>query len=284
VKAYPQISRKHGEVVCVAGVRTDTVPARWIRLYPVPFRDLDFGSRFVKYQSISLETRPSSDSRPESVKPNTDSIQCGETLSAAKGWLARRRLLEPLMRDSMCGLLREQQDHGTSLGIFRPRDIAKLDIEPDTGAWDPEKQAVIDQPSLFVPDKTRLEKVPFRFKYRYRCADASCAGHDQSIIDWEIGEAFRKWRARYGQAGALKEIQRKWLDDLCSPGRDTAFIVGNQHQHPGSFLVLSVFWPPRSAQPSDRDAGQRRRHSVKDDLTMTLPFFPLDAENRNAGL
>jgi len=27
-------------------------------------------------------------------------------------------------------------------------------------------------------------------------------------------------------------------------GRDTVLFVGNQEQHPASFLVLGIFWPP----------------------------------------
>jgi hypothetical protein len=30
-------------------------------------------------------------------------------------------------------------------------------------------------------------------------------------------------------------------------GRDTVLFVGNQEQHPISFLVLGVFWPPAGA-------------------------------------
>src|SRR5437879_1598199 len=47
VKAYPAISQKHGEAVCVAGIRTDSAP-RWVRLWPVYFRDLPFSERFQK--------------------------------------------------------------------------------------------------------------------------------------------------------------------------------------------------------------------------------------------
>ena len=46
VKAYPAISGKYGEVVCIAGVRIDTPKPEWARLYPVPFRDLPFQQRF----------------------------------------------------------------------------------------------------------------------------------------------------------------------------------------------------------------------------------------------
>jgi hypothetical protein len=40
VKAYPVLSDAHGECICVAGVRVDDGPSRWVRLFPVPFRDL----------------------------------------------------------------------------------------------------------------------------------------------------------------------------------------------------------------------------------------------------
>jgi len=54
VKASPAVSRTLDEVVCVAGVRTDVEPHRWVRLYPIAFRDLEFSRRFRKYQQISL--------------------------------------------------------------------------------------------------------------------------------------------------------------------------------------------------------------------------------------
>jgi hypothetical protein len=33
---------------------------------------------------------------------------------------------------------------------------------------------------------------------------------------------------------------------MCGEGKDTIFYVGNMHRHPKSFLVLGVFWPPKS--------------------------------------
>ena len=38
VKAYPNLSRKYGETVCVAGIDLDS--KQWIRLYPIPFTRL----------------------------------------------------------------------------------------------------------------------------------------------------------------------------------------------------------------------------------------------------
>ena len=49
VKAAPVLTRQLEETMCVAGVRIDKGDPRWIRLHPVPFRDLDDDSKFVKY-------------------------------------------------------------------------------------------------------------------------------------------------------------------------------------------------------------------------------------------
>jgi hypothetical protein len=45
VKTYPAISQKYDELVCTAGFRED---GTWIRVYPIPFRKLDYGSQYKK--------------------------------------------------------------------------------------------------------------------------------------------------------------------------------------------------------------------------------------------
>jgi hypothetical protein len=83
VKAYPAISQKYGEVVCVAGIRTDTPAPTWARLFPVPYRDIPFGQRFKKYQHISLEAEHhSGDKHPETFRPNDPLKSEGEADSA----------------------------------------------------------------------------------------------------------------------------------------------------------------------------------------------------------
>jgi len=46
VKTYPTLSRKHGETVCTAAVRSD---GSWVRLYPIPFRLMDYRDRYAKF-------------------------------------------------------------------------------------------------------------------------------------------------------------------------------------------------------------------------------------------
>lgn len=253
VKAYPAIGRRHGEAVCVAGI--DLERSRWIRLFPVPFRDMRFDQRFRKFDIIEVETSKSSDPRPESYQPNVDSINVVGHIPAKRSD-ERRAILDPLVQPSMCAIRRQQTVDATSLGLFRPDGRPELLIEEDRSPWDPEKQMVVDQPSMLMPGKKGLEKVPFRFSYRYRCAgEGACRGHEQSIVDWEIAEAFRRWRDEHGEQRALEMIRTKWTEQLWAEDRDTALFTGNQFKNPDGFLVLGVFWPPKRST----DDGSRAR-------------------------
>jgi hypothetical protein len=246
IKAYPAISQRYGEVVCVAGIRTDTPTPEWCRLFPVPFRDLPFQQRFKKYQVIRLEAeRHGTDTRPESYRPNIDSIEVGESLPPGGTWANRRPYVEPLIVESMCEVLRRQRSDGMSLAVFRPGVVEDFTIEADAADWHPNKLDVIRQPSLLFPTKAGLEKIPYSFRYRYRCDESGCNGHHQSIIDWELAEAFRTW-AKYHETERLEMIRDRWLGMMCDPKRDTMFFVGNQHQAPEAFLVLGTFYPEKS--------------------------------------
>lgn len=254
VKAYPQLSRTYGEVSCIAGIQTDLERAGWIRLYPVPFRALDDRQQFAKYQPIRLEAETHSrDRRPETRRPNRDSITLvGEALPSSDGWQSRRRFVEPLMAESMCAIQRDQRETGTSLGVFRPKEVIDLVIERRDANEDKEAlaRAWAAQPSLLdaLGDDERpnqleaLRQVPWTFKYRYICSDPACNTHEQTIVDWEVAELYRHVRERDNWQDLMRA---KWLGELCGADRDTAFFVGNQLKFPTAFLVLGVWWPPR---------------------------------------
>ncbi|WP_320668778.1 hypothetical protein [Patulibacter defluvii] len=269
VKAYPALSATYGEVSCVAGVEMGPAgPEGWVRLYPVSFRALGDGARFAKYQPITLRVRPpSNDRRPETWRPDQDSIRvAGDALSTRDGWRARRPWIEPLMAESMCELLRRQRLDGTSLGIFRPRAVEDLVIAPVEVARAKQQAmaAWAGQTSLMgfgTQERNEqlraIELMPWRFIYNYRCADRACGGHRQSITDWEIFQFYRRVR---DAADWQQQVRDRFVGTLCGSERETAFVVGNQHQHPGSFLVLSVWWPERRASP-----GQMSLTEIADD-------------------
>ncbi len=254
IKAYPALSKTYGEVCCVAGIQMTADGPRWIRLYPIPFRALEERQQFRKYQRINVRVAThTGDRRPETRRPDRDSIELvGVPIASSDGWARRRRWVEPLMTSSMCGLRRLQKRNGTSLGVFRPAKVEALLIEQVD--VDAEKKAIAKawaaQGTLLAglgSEERRqhlreIEQIPYRFKYRYRCNERGCRGHEQSIIDWEIIQFYRQVRNRSDWESRMRA---KWLDELCGPERDTALFVGNQHQHPTSFMVLGVWWPPR---------------------------------------
>jgi hypothetical protein len=244
VKGYPTVSRTYDEAVCVAGIRTDLPQPQWVRLYPVQFRDLEFSKQFKKYQEITLYVSGANDSRPESRRPDTGSLSLGGVISTRHRWARRWELVRPLVVESMCSIQRQQKVDHTSLGVFKPRDVIDFIITPDHSPWKPGQRATLAQPSLFLPSKTQLEKIPYNFSYRYDCSSTSCKGHEQTIIDWEAAQAFRNFRRLYGEEEGLVRMRDKWLGEMCGTAKDTHFFVGNQHLHPLAFLVLGVFWPP----------------------------------------
>ena len=82
--------------------------------------------------------------------------------------------------------------------------------------------------------------MPWRFRYHFYCSAPGCNGHAQTIVDWEVAALWRRVRRRANWEAAMKV---RFERDLWQ-GRDTLLFVGNQEQHPISFLVLGVFWPP----------------------------------------
>ncbi len=125
-----------------------------MRLFPVPFRDSPFAQRFKKYQHISLEAeRHSGDKRPETFRPNVDTLELGDVVLPKKMWSERRCFVEPLLVDSMCDVLQRQQGNGTSLAAFRPGEVLDLVVDDDVDEWDSSKTGVAAQPSLFFQGK-----------------------------------------------------------------------------------------------------------------------------------
>ena len=252
VKAAPVLTQNLDETMCVAGARVDRDRPDWIRLHPVPFRDLGEDSRFAKYQQIEVDViRPKTDRRPESWTPVHGSIELGSRLGTERNWADRRELVSNLLHADMCDLVsanRTGSGPGTpSLAIVRPTVPPELIISPrdaeQLAKWKARaqgaanRQSLFDQPSTSKPD---FEVVPWRFQYRYRCQKAACATHTQTIVDWEVVALWRHVRHRDN----WQDLIRQKFEDELWRDRAAVIFVGNQEQHPGSFLVLGVFWPP----------------------------------------
>jgi hypothetical protein len=217
-------------------------------MYPITFRQLA-ERQFAKYQEIECAAAtPRADKRPESLRVDQDSIRLiGEPLVAGPaGWRRRMALLPPPAR-SLEEIHEAHAGDGTSIGMFRPRQVERLVIEK-AGSWTPRQETFVRQQRLGLGEAVaremhELEHLSFTFSYRFRCDDERCSsGHELQILDWEIGQSYRQWsRSDPGRWEAM--IRQRYEQEL--PSRDLHLVVGNQAKRPQAFMIIGLVRPPR---------------------------------------
>jgi len=260
VKTYPIPSAKYDELVCTAGVRED---GRFVRLYPINFRDLPFSKQFVKYQWIRVmgERHKGRDVRKESYRPDCDTIRkLGTPIPTDRGdWSERAKYALARKSHSMEDLEEQRRADRTSLGVFKPKAVHDLTITPDKPDWKPSfiaelKQARIWETRTVSRDPPR--KVPFRFHYQFECDDTRCKKkHRMMIEDWEVGALYWKLVDKGATADeAAEKVRAKFLEQICAPDKDTHFFVGTILPHQ-TWVVIGVFWPKIGSLRASPDNG-----------------------------
>ena len=251
VKSYPLPSQSLGEATCVIGVHKEL---GFVRIYPVPFRQLENEKQFAKYELVRLQVQePRNDPRPNTFRPQLNTIEViNQKLPTTDSWQARKDGVMPFLSDSMCQIQKEQKDNGLSMGFFKPTEVIDLIQEKDEEEWSSRSLSKLGQKDLFMTKENKLlEKIPYNWKYVYKCSDPDCNRHTQTIIDWEINAFYLKQIKGKGisdPAEIHKAIKQKFLHELCGSEKDTYFFTGNMLKHPITFLILGVFWPPVDLQ------------------------------------
>lgn len=247
VKAYPNPSKKYGETVCCAGI--ELFNKKWIRLYPIPFRDLDDDKKFKKYCIIKVKChKATDDNRPESYKVNADSITILDWADTKDNWSRRKSIVLPTLSRSMCLVYKEASEHDKSLALIKPCSINFCWERANIKDQDI-RESCYAQLSFLNKRKNSIEQIPFNFYYDFNCYGINdCPGHKFPIIDWEIGQAYRSWQSIYrSEELLLEKIRERWLDRICSLNNDVYFYVGNMKRFRKNFMILGVFYPKRKS-------------------------------------
>lgn len=260
VKTYPTLSEKYGELVCTAAVRED---GSWVRLYPVPFRLLDYKDRYAKFDWIETTlVKSSSDRRPESHHPvdPKDMAKVGH-LGTDDGWRDRRKAIlghcEVYTR--LQPLIDAAHENSYSLAAFKPTKILAFKWEQAERDWDPDKVNKMrnraDQGELFADDNWRrsfqlIPKLPYKFSYRF--ADADGRESELQVLDWEAGMLYWHCLDRAGgdEAEALVKVRQKYLDEFLAT--DVHFFLGTTLRYhewaANPWLIIGVFPIPHEGQ------------------------------------
>jgi hypothetical protein len=132
VKTYPTLASKYDELVCTAGFRED---GTWVRIYPIPFRKLDYDKQYKKYDWVEIDLiRNDSDFRPESHRPYSidESINIVGHLGTENNWQLRKEMVLKNIYTNLDTLIADAKDDTkrTSLAVFRPTQILNFISEP----------------------------------------------------------------------------------------------------------------------------------------------------------
>jgi len=259
VKTYPALSEKYDELVCTAGFRED---GSWIRIFPVPFRKLDYQNRYEKWQWIELDlVKNTSDFRPESYRPADldKEINLLEKVDTKDNWAFRREMSLKNICTNLSDLIADAKNKQkcTSLAIVRPKTVNNFIWEPCDREWDKKKLNAISanqaQGSLFDLEDTKaifkvVKKLPFKFSYVFTTDDNVV--RTIMIEDWELGALF--WNCLKNAKGdkeiACKKVKEKYFDFMYIE-RDLHFFMGTTKLHhyvsPNPFIIIGAFYPPK---------------------------------------
>ncbi|MFZ0452137.1 MAG: hypothetical protein WAM24_00205 [Ignavibacteriaceae bacterium] len=250
VKTYPTISPKYEELVCTAGFKED---GSWVRIYPVPFRKLDYAKQYKKYDWIECELiKNTKDFRPESFRPKTLStdIKIIGHLGTERNWLLRKKIALNKVYTNLKQLIKEAKDKetGTSLAVFKPSKIIDFVYKAVEREWDESKLTGLKQFKLFEERNKKFEvvrKLPYKFSFIFQ--DDAGTKSKLMIEDWETGQLFWNCMDKYNdEKKACEDVKRKYLDDF-SKTKDLYFFLGttllNHFVAPNPFIIIGTFHP-----------------------------------------
>jgi len=268
VKAYPAISKEYNETVCTAGI---TEEGKWIRIYPIPFRQLDYKKQFRKYEWIELDLeRNKSDFRPETYRPINlllkDIVSYGVIESDRNTWAERRKYVLKNVFTNFEKVIAEAKNKKicTSLAVFKPTRIIDFIYTETTREWKKEKISYLKskklQFNLFdnkdeddISQFEIVDKVPYKFFFKFE----DDSGREATLMmeDWETGMLFWNSLARCNgdERKACEDVRKKYFDEFAKT-KDYYFFLGTTKLHhikaKNPFLIIGDFRPKPITQES----------------------------------
>jgi hypothetical protein len=227
VRATPEESKKHGHLVCVAGI---TELGEFRRVYPFEF---SYGEKLIDFKKKDrievVLTEPDNDQRRESRKK-----------------ISYRNLHAPLEDEDIRTLLRSKvssieklTEENASLGVVKP-ELLDVNIEVNsTEIYD--NQQYFNLMGDFLIEKREKVKLPIELRYSFRCKNnPMCKGHQIILLDWELNELARNvMRTDKDMASIEIKIRNKFFDFMKE--RDLYFVMGT-HFRFKTWMIIGIFY------------------------------------------
>jgi hypothetical protein len=237
VKALPHRSSNYYETVCCAGVGRDR---KWRRLYPVPFRVLEDGQKFGRWNWVDYEfTPPASDARRESQKVVPESINVSAKLKESE----RSALACHLTRESV----EEASALHETLTLIKPVEVGFTWVRKSDEELATERRKhaeLVQQLSMFDKPAKPYEPCPFEFRFRWKSPSGKV--HNHTCDDWETSTAFFRRRERHGEADGLQSLKITYEDDY--PKKGMRFALGTHSRRSDQWLLVGVLRVDENSQ------------------------------------
>lgn len=237
VKASPNPSAKYGETVCCAGI---TPEGKWLRLYPIQFRNLQKDRKFKRWDKIRFEWRlPTDDEREESRWVSDDKIEIVASLKKSE----RASFLSSLVVDS----LDKELSEGRTLALIRPENVRFTHKKKTQKSLEEEKvkfESYKKQNDFFLGRELKIQDpCPYEFKFSYHTKDGK---RTNTCIDWETDAMFFNFRKRYGEDQALK-LMKETFNELY-PQQGMVFTMGTHRRWKDKWLLNGILRLNKSDQ------------------------------------
>lgn len=227
VRATPEESKKHGYLVCVAGINEQ---GEFRRVYPFEF---SYGEKLIDFKKKD---------RIEVVLTESDNDQRRESRKK----ISYKNLHAPVENEEIRSLLRlkassieKLKEENASLGIVKPEILGvKIEIN-STEIYD--RQQYFNLMGDFLVEKREKVKMPVELKYNFKCNnDPACKGHQIILLDWEFNELARNvMRADEDPISIEQKIRCKFLDFMLE--RDLYFVMGT-HFRFKTWMIIGIFY------------------------------------------
>jgi hypothetical protein len=227
VRATPEESKKHGYLVCVAGINEK---GEFRRAYPFEF---SYGEKLIDFKKKDrievVLTEPDNDQRKESRKK-----------------ISYKNLHAPVEEEEIRNLLRSKvssieklKEENASLGVVTPELLdVKIDIN-STEIYD--RQQYFNLIGDFLVEKREKVKMPVELRYHFRCKnDPTCKGHQIILLDWELNELARNIMRTDTDPILIEEkVRNKFFDFMKE--RDLYFVMGT-HFRFKTWMIIGIFY------------------------------------------
>jgi hypothetical protein len=213
-------------------------------------------NKLPKYSWIEVECAKTQDylKRKESHRIRTDTTNYGikvidQSLVKMKGrtpWDERNQVVLPCLSGSLEELKSKFDADRTSLGLVKANELLDFHVRRPLDELEKkieEERSAHIQKTLFGGSRTKLERIPHNFYYKFRCCPTCPIVHDMSFEDWEVFQSFRAWSDYYPDNETLwAKLKQRYYEDFRQ--KNLHFFVGTHYKWP-VWMIVGAYYPPR---------------------------------------